>query len=30
MSKEDEAQAVTAIASMIAVWWQAHQHDPKP
>jgi hypothetical protein len=30
MSKQDEAQAVTAIAALIAVWWQAHHHGPTP
>jgi len=28
MSKEDEQQAVAAIAAMIATWWHDHQHDP--
>ena len=28
MMKEDQQQAVTAIAAMIAAWWHDHQHDP--
>jgi len=24
---DDERQAVTAIATMIASWWHDHQHD---
>jgi hypothetical protein len=28
MTKEDEQQAVAAIAAMIAAWWHDHQHDP--
>jgi hypothetical protein len=30
MSKHDETQAVTAITTMIAAWWHAHEHDPTP
>ena len=29
MTKEDEQQAVTAIAAIIAAWWHDHQHDSK-
>jgi hypothetical protein len=28
MDGDDERQAVTAIATMIAAWWHDHQHDP--
>jgi hypothetical protein len=28
MDSDDEGQAVTAIATMIAAWWHDHQHDP--
>jgi len=28
MTSEDHQQAVTAMATMIAMWWHDHQHDP--
>jgi hypothetical protein len=28
MDGDDERQAVSAIAAMIASWWLDHQHDP--
>jgi hypothetical protein len=28
MDRDDERQAITAIATMIATWWHDHQHDP--
>jgi len=28
MDGDDQRQAVTAIATMIATWWRDHQHDP--
>jgi hypothetical protein len=27
MDGDDQRQAVTAIATMIAAWWHDHQHD---
>jgi hypothetical protein len=28
MTSEDHRQAVTAMATMIAMWWHDHRHDP--
>jgi len=30
MTSDDHQQAVTAMATMIAMWWHDHQHDLDP